>query len=184
MKDSEITALVEPVLAEFALELEVVDVVPAGKRRVLRVVVDGDGPDGTGPSLDDIATATRAVSATLDEADVTGSAPYTLEVSSRGVTRPLTLPRHWRRNATRLVRVTLVEQEQVAEQVTGRIVRSDDEGVTLDVDGTEQTYAYSDIAKAMIEVELNRKSKPAPASGDDSAADDGAEGGPDAAEEN
>lgn len=159
MKDSEIRTLVEPVLAEFALDLEAVDVVPAGKRRVLRVVVDGDGPDGTGPSLDDIATATRAVSAALDESAVTGAAPYTLEVSSRGVTRPLTLPRHWRRNVTRLVRVTLADQTVV----TGRIVSSDDGGATLDVDGTEQTHAYADIAKAMVEVELNRKPKPAPA---------------------
>ena len=183
MKDSEIRTLVEPVLAEFALELEAVDVVPAGKRRVLRVVVDGDGPDGTGPSLDDIATGTRAVSTALDESDVTGAAPYTLEVSSRGVTRPLTLPRHWRRNAARLVRVTLADQAVV----TGRIVASDDEGATLDVDGTEQTYPYTDIAKAMIEVELNRKTKSASAAeaaeGGEGPGDGAAEDGVDADEE-
>lgn len=171
MKDSEIRTLVEPVLAGLDLDLEAVEVVPAGKRRVLRVVVDGDGPDGAGPSLDDIATATRAVSGALDESDATGAAPYTLEVSSRGVSRPLTLPRHWRRNATRLVKITLADQTVV----TGRIVRSDDTGATVDVAGTETTYPYPDIAKAMIEVELNRKPKP--------AADDGETDGPAADEE-
>lgn len=168
MKDSEIRAVIEPALVEFSLELEAVDIVPAGKRRVLRVVVDGDGPDGTGPSLDDIAEATRAVSTALDAADVTGSAPYTLEVSSRGVGRPLTLPRHWRRNVTRLVRVTRTDDTTL----TGRIRSSDDEQVHLEVDGNELTLAYADIAKAMIEVELNRKS----AKGADTGSGSGPEG--------
>ena len=62
---------------------------PAGKRRLLRVVVDGDGPDGRGPLLDDIAEASKALSAALDTSDAVGTAAYTLEVSSRGVSRPL-----------------------------------------------------------------------------------------------
>ena len=80
---------------------------------MLRVAVDKDG----GVTLDDVAEATRAVSEVLDESDVMGEQPYTLEVTSRGVDRPLTLPRHWRRNADRLVTVTLT----AGEQVTGRI---------------------------------------------------------------
>ena len=90
--------LLTPILAQFDLELEAVEVMPAGKRRLLRVVVDGDGPDGRGPLLDDIAEASKALSAALDASDAVGAAAYTLEVSSRGVSRPLTLPRHWRRN--------------------------------------------------------------------------------------
>ena len=153
MKDSQITPLLTPILDQFQLDLETVDIVPAGKRRLLRVVVDGDGPEGTGPLLDDIAEATKAISVALDEADVTGASPYTLEVSSRGVSRPLTLPRHWRRNAGRLVAVTLTD----GEQVTGRITTSDDETATLDVNGTDRAVAYADISNALIQVEMNRK---------------------------
>lgn len=153
MKDSQITPLLTPILDQFQLDLETVDVVPAGKRRLLRIVVDGDGPEGTGPLLDDIAEATRAISTALDEADVTGASPYTLEVSSRGVSRPLTLPRHWRRNSGRLVAVTLTE----GEQFTGRITSSDDENVTLDVDGADRSVAYADVSNALIQVEMNRK---------------------------
>ncbi len=154
MKESSLTPLLTPILAQFALELETVDVVPAGKRRLVRIVVDGDGPKGDGPLLDDIAAATKAISAALDESNVTGTAPYTLEVSSRGVSRPLTLPRHWRRNTGRLVEVSTVG----GDRFLGRIVSSIEDAAVLEVDGTERETAFADVAKALIQVELNRKS--------------------------
>ena len=141
------TELIDP-LSALGLDVEAVEITPAGKRRVLRVAVDKDG----GVNLDDIAEATREVSSTLDASDVMGEHPYTLEVTSRGVDRPLTLPRHWRRNATRLVKVTLVE----GGEVEGRIGSSNDDTVTLDVDGSDREVAYADIAKARVQIEFNR----------------------------
>ena len=94
MKQSQLPGVLIPMLAQFGLELEAVEVVPAGKRQLLRVVVDGDGADGTGPALDDLAEASKALSAVLDGSDAVGNAPYTLEVSSRGVSRPLERPEH------------------------------------------------------------------------------------------
>lgn len=140
-------------LSGLGLDVEAVELTPAGKRRVLRVAVDKDG----GVTLDEIAEATREVSATLDGSDAMGEHPYTLEVTSRGVDRPLTLPRHWRRNADRLVKVNLVE----GGEVTGRIGDSDEESVTLDVDGSSRELAFADIAKARVQVEFNRKGRDA-----------------------
>ena len=142
-----------PVLEDFGLELDALEVLPGGRRRVVRIVVDGDGPKGRGPLLDDIASASRAVSEALDASDATGQAAYTLEVSSRGVGRPLTAPKHWRRNATRLVRVDLAD----GSQVTGRITAAADDAVELDVEGTPREVRYSDVAKALVQVELNRR---------------------------
>ncbi len=136
-------------LRALGLDIEAVEVTPAGKRRVLRVAVDKDG----GVTLDDVADATREVSRVLDDSDVMGEMPYTLEVTSRGVDRPLTLPRHWRRNQDRLVRATLTG----GEEVTGRILGSDDTAATLDVDGTRREVAYDDVTKALVQVEFNRK---------------------------
>ncbi|MBO0812154.1 MAG: ribosome maturation factor RimP [Microlunatus sp.] len=152
MNSDRIAAVVGPVLEQFALDLDAVEIKPAGRRSVVRVVVDGDGPDGTGPSLDDIAEATKAVSGALDDSGATGAGPYTLEVTSRGVSRPLTLPRHWRRNADRLVAVSLAD----GEQLTGRIMDSDDDAVTLEVGGETRQLAYAQISKALVQVELNR----------------------------
>ena len=92
-------------LRALELDLETIEITPAGKRRILRVSVDKDG----GVTLDDVADATREVSGVLDDSDVMGEMPYTLEVTSRGVDKPLTLPRHWRRNADRLVKVDLAD---------------------------------------------------------------------------
>jgi ribosome maturation factor RimP len=154
MKENRIAVLLSPILASLDLELEAIDLIPAGKRRLLRVVVDGDGPNGHGPSLDDIAEATMAISVALDSADVTGSNPYTLEVSSRGIGRPLELPRHWRRNLGRLVAVTT----RTGDAVTGRIVASSEESAQLDVEGVRRDVALSDVAKALVQVEMNRTS--------------------------
>ena len=136
-------------LAELGLDLEAVELTPAGKRRVLRIAVDQDG----GVTLDDIAVATKKIDSVLDDSDVMGDMPYLLEVTSRGVDSPLTLPRHWRRNADRLVKVTLVE----GGEVTGRIGDSDDDVVSLEVDGEQRELAYADIAKARVQIEFNRR---------------------------
>lgn len=153
MRDAAIEAVVNPVLEGFGLELDALEVVPAGKRRVIRLVVDGDGPKGRGPLLDDIASASRAVSDALDGSDAMGAAAYTLEVSSRGVGRPLTDVKHWRRNVGRLVRVDLVD----GTQVTGRISLAGTDAVELDVAGTAREVPYADLTKALVQVELNRR---------------------------
>jgi len=138
----------DALLAE-GLDVEAVELTPAGKRRLLRVAVDKDG----GVTLDDVADATRIVSRTLDESDVMGEQPYTLEVSSRGADRPLTLPRHWRRNRGRKVKVVT----QDGQSVTGRIEDTDEEAAVIDVDGARRQVAYAEVAKARIEIEFNRK---------------------------
>ena len=90
--EGRIADVIRPVVAAAGMDLEAIRVSAAGRRRLLRVVVDSDG----GVSLDDAATISRQLSAALDEVAVMGDFPYTLEVSSPGVDRPLTDPRHWR----------------------------------------------------------------------------------------
>lgn len=136
-------------LGDLGLDLEAVELSSAGKRRVLRVAVDRDG----GVSMDDIADATREVSRVLDEHDLMGAQPYTLEVSSRGVDRPLTLPRHWRRNHTRLVKVTPVD----GEAFTGRVVSSDETSAVLDVEGAERRVPYTEVRKARVQIEFTKE---------------------------
>jgi len=142
-----IEAELDDPLRALGLDIEAVEVTPAGKRRILRVAVDKDG----GVTLDDVADATREVNRVLDESDVMGEQPYTLEVTSRGVDRPLTLPRHWRRNVSRLVTVRIAERT-----VTGRITAVDDTTVALDVDGTTRTVPFADLGAGRVQVEFNR----------------------------
>jgi len=127
---TQMAGLVAPVVEAAGYDLEELAVTPAGRRSIVRVVVDRDD----GVTLDDVAEVSRAVSAALDELDGEfGSAPYVLEVTSPGVDRPLTDPRHWRRNTGRLVAVRIGPAGS-AEQVTGRVLEVDGEGVTLAVE--------------------------------------------------
>jgi ribosome maturation factor RimP len=142
-----------PAVAPLGLELEAVELANAGRRRLLRVIVDTDDDGTSGLTLDRLADATRAVSDALDAADAMGEQPYTLEVTSPGVDRPLTAPRHWRRNHGRKVAVTTTDQTRR----TGRIRSVGETSVTLEVGGTEVELRYADIAKALVQVEFNRK---------------------------
>jgi ribosome maturation factor RimP len=143
--------LLSPVVEAQGLDLEDVVVTQAGKRRQLRVVVDQDG----GISLDTVATVSTAVAAQLDDSDAMGGSPYVLEVTSPGVDRPLTAPRHWRRNRTRLVKVATAE----ATALEGRLVEVDDDGIGVESDGVVTRLAWDRVASGRVQVEFNRPSK-------------------------
>jgi ribosome maturation factor RimP len=145
--------LLDPVVSAAGYDLEDVTVTAAGRRSLIRVTVDADG----GIDLDAVAEVSRLVSDALDADAETAGSPralagaYVLEVSSPGVDRPLTEPRHWRRATGRLVRV-----EVAGRAVTGRVTAADDAGVTLDVDGTAQEAGWADLGRGKVQIEFNR----------------------------
>jgi ribosome maturation factor RimP len=166
--DQSLRALLEPVVLEAGFDIEELVEQRAGSRRLVRVAVDADG----GVSLDEIAEVSRLISDTLDDSDSMGAAPYVLEVTSPGVDRPLTLPRHWRRAVDRLVKVGL----GAGGEVLGRVVAADAESVTLLVDQTPRELRYTEIARAKVQVEFNRATAADLAyDADDDGADDGAD---------
>ncbi len=152
MEPATVTSLVTPAVTSCGLEVDRVEVQPIGRRNVVRIYLDGDGPKGRGPSLDEIASATRAISQVLDDAPAMGSHPWTLEVSSRGVSRPLTEAKHYRRNTGRLVAL-----QTESGELTGRIVALSNGDLTLDVDGATRTVPLLQISRAQVQVELNRR---------------------------
>jgi ribosome maturation factor RimP len=155
-----LTKLVEPVLRALDMDLETLKISSAGRRRVLRIIVDADG----GVSLDDIAEVSREVSARLDAGNAMGEAPYTLEVSSPGVDRPLTQPRHWRRAAGRLVAVPLAAENHDSKRdapaspalLEGRVIGADLNGVTLEMDGSARTFGYAELGPGRVQLEFGR----------------------------
>ncbi|MET7645264.1 ribosome maturation factor RimP [Streptomyces sp. NPDC005426] len=149
--------LVEPLVSAERLDLEEIEVSRAGRRRVLRIVVDSE----EGVELDACADLSRAISAKLDETDAMGEDEYVLEVSSPGADRPLTEHRHYVRATGRLARLTLNE----GGELVARILAVDEEGLDLEVPGvkgrkpTSRRIAFDEIAKARVELEFNRKDK-------------------------
>ena len=148
--------LLRPVVTDAGYDLEDVTVSAAGRRSLVRVTVDADG----GIDLDAVATVSRIVSDAMD-ADAASSAvlagSYVLEVSSPGVDRPLTQPRHWRRAVGRLVAVDVRgNKREGGERLTGRVLAADDAAVRLDVDGAHRSIPWSELGHGKVQVEFNR----------------------------
>lgn len=142
-------AVIEPEVAALGMDLEDITLSGSGKTRVLTAIVDKDG----GVGVEDIADVSREISDKLDSVDDLGEGAYTLEVTSRGVDRPLTRPRHWKHNRGRLVDIRTHD----GESIHGRIRHSDDDKATVDVTGSRRDIAYDDVSRAFIQVEINRK---------------------------
>jgi ribosome maturation factor RimP len=158
--NARVSSVIEPVLGALEIDLEAVKITTAGRRRVLRIIVDADG----GVSLDDIAEVSREISARLDAKNAMGDAPYTLEVSSPGVDRPLTQPRHWRRAIGRLVIVPVAGADTDSGRDApvrpvdheARVIDADQERVTLEIDGAQRTVRYSQLGPGRVQVEFGR----------------------------
>lgn len=147
-----LAALLAPAVQAAGFDLEEVAVSPAGRRRVVTVVVDADG----GVSLDDVADVSRAVSEVLDgDDDLLGNAPYVLEVTSPGVDRPLSEPRHWRRAAGRLVRVPVA-----GRTLEARVLDADADGVALETAGDRRRFTWAELGRGRVQVEFDRPGPP------------------------
>ena len=152
LKD-QISEFISPALHKAGYFLEDINVVSPGQHRIVTVIVDGE----SALNLDQVTVASKLVSELLDEASFMGETPFTLEVTSPGIDRPLTLPRHFAKNADRLLKVTKTD----GEVVTGRILSNTEVDVTLTVtekkDVKQVTITLADIKRAQVEIEFNRK---------------------------
>lgn len=147
-----LTDAITPVVDAAGLFLEDVHIASPGNRRVVTVVVDG----AVNLNLDEVTAITKEISAILDDSAFMGTTPFTLEVSSPGIDRPLTLPRHWQKNISRLVRSVMVN----GEVVTGRVNVVHDESVCVIVEGKtphKVELPFVEIKRAQVEIEFNRK---------------------------
>ena len=152
LKD-QISDLITPALQQAGYFLEDINIVTPGQHRIVTVIVDGE----SALNLDQVTVASKLVSELLDEATFMGETPFTLEVTSPGIDRPLTLPRHFAKNVTRLLKVVKSD----GETITGRITSNTDTDVALAVtvkkDTVETVIPFADIKRATVEIEFNRK---------------------------
>ena len=146
-KKEEIIAVITPALEVLGFYLEDVTITSAGRRSMLTVIVDGD----THLSLDQVTAATKGISEIVEGIQSLGQTPFTLEVTSPGLDRPLTKPRHWRKNIDRLVKVILLD----GSEVKGRVKDASETSATID----EQVVNFTDIKRATLEIEFKQVGK-------------------------
>jgi ribosome maturation factor RimP len=146
-KKEDISDAVTPALSALGFYLEDVTITSAGRRSMLTIIVDGD----THLSLDQVTSATKAIGEIVESIQSLGETPFTLEVTSPGLDRPLTKPRHWRKNIDRLVKIVLLD----GKEIKGRIKAASENSATVD----ESEIKFSDIKRASLEVEFKQVGK-------------------------
>ncbi|MCX6447405.1 MAG: ribosome maturation factor RimP [Actinobacteria bacterium] len=146
-KKEDISEAVTPALSALGFYLEDVTITSAGRRSMLTIIVDGD----THLSLDQVTSATKAIGEIVESIQSLGETPFTLEVTSPGLDRPLTKPRHWRKNIDRLVKIVLLD----GKEIKGRIKAASENSATVD----ESEIKFSDIKRASLEVEFKQVGK-------------------------
>lgn len=156
---AELNEYVRPIVATYSVELDGITINKAGKKSRVLITVDAEHD----VDLDTVEAISQELSRAFDTAEdrkeLNFGAGYTLEVSTRGVDAPLELPRHWRRNRGRLVRLEPGEKpvrigavnEDATKVITINRVRKD---TVVDV------VELAQYPQAMVEIEF---STPAPA---------------------
>jgi ribosome maturation factor RimP len=143
----QVAAAITPAIESLGFYVEDIAITSAGKRSMLTVIVDGD----THLSLDQVTVATKAISEIVENLPTLGNNPFTLEVTSPGLDRPLTKPRHWQKNKDRLIKIILND----GKEITGRIKDSTQSAVTVD----EQVINFADMQRATLEIEFKQVNK-------------------------
>jgi len=137
-----IAQAITPTIEASGAFLEDINLVRAGKKSLLTVIVDGE----SGLNLDQVTEISRQISEIVEALPELGETPFTLEVTSPGIDRPLTVPRHWRKNKGRLIKITMLDGS-VRE---GRIGESSQTSVIID----DSDVAFAEIKKAIVQIEF------------------------------
>ena len=137
-----LSAAIRPIIEASGNYLEELTITSAGKVKILTVIVDSD----THLNLDQITAVTKEISEVVEGLSEIGDGAFTLEVTSPGIDRPLTKPRHWRKNLDRLVKINMAS----GKEIQGRIGEATETTVLIG----DQKVSFEDIKRAVLEIEF------------------------------
>ncbi|CAB4733214.1 unannotated protein [freshwater metagenome] len=140
--NDEVSAAIRPIIEATGNYLEELTITSAGKVKILTVIVDSDSH----LNLDQVTVVTKQISEVVENLPALGDSAFTLEVTSPGLDRPLTKPRHWRKNLDRLVKITM-NSGQVIE---GRIGEATETTVLVG----DEKVSFEDVKRAVLEIEF------------------------------
>jgi ribosome maturation factor RimP len=147
-----LTELLTPAVEDAGFFLEQVQISSPGNHRVVTCVVDGPKP----LNLDEVTVVSRLISELLDETALIDDA-FTLEVTSPGVDRPLTLRRHWEKNVSRIISMVMNDGSALTARLTE--LRDNDGTFIENIKGRMKSHVIeiANIKRAHVEVEFSRK---------------------------
>lgn len=146
----DIKPLIEEKLKFLRMDLYDIKFIPAGKRSILRVLIDKD----EGVTIADCERASTEIAMILDVEEFSSGA-YSLEVSSPGADRVLKTAKDFKRVSGHHITIQLKPEAGSSKgmSVTGKCVSATNDAVTLELDDeTEKKIMLADIDKGKIEI--------------------------------
>lgn len=146
--------LIEPVVRSFDCELWGIDFRPFNNSALLRVYIDKQA----GVSVEDCSRVSYQLSGVLDVENPI-DVPYTLEVSSPGVERPLLTAQHFARYVGEKVKVR--SQRPIGNQrnFIGQVMAVKENIVELNVDGETVEIPLNNISRGKLLVDFKAFNK-------------------------
>ena len=147
----QVEELVEPIISGMGLELVEVEYAKKSTGMNLTIVIDKKG----GVDLDDCEAVHHAIDGPLDELDPTGNQPYTLNVSSPGLDRPIKTDKDFARNVGEVLEISTFARIGLKKNFVGELVKFDADSVVLkDKKCKETTIERKLISKAAKYIEF------------------------------
>jgi ribosome maturation factor RimP len=143
-----IRAMIHPIVLNEGMEVVDIEYRRESGGWVLRLILDKEG----GITLEDCTWVSQQVGRSLDVEDVILT-PYTLEVSSPGLTRPLKTEKDFLKYRHRLVKVKTIDPIQNRRQFKGKLLGVSENGVEIEGDEGVFRIPLSNVAKANLEID-------------------------------
>lgn len=144
-------SICEPALAALGYDLVALEFKREQQGWVLRLFIEQQGETGK-VSLEDCARASRDVSVALDVADLIHH-PYSLELSSPGLERPLAKERDFARFEGKRAHIRTREPIDGRRNYSGTLRGVADGRILIDCDGQRHELPLERVAKAHLQFE-------------------------------
>ena len=143
-----VRAIADPVLSNEGMELVEIEYRREARGWVLRLFIDKEG----GVTVDDCSRISQELGRALDVEDFI-LVPYTLEISSPGLARPLKNEKDFIKYRNHWIRVKTFNPVQNRRQFKGKLIGVTENRIEMEVDGGVFQIPLSDVAKANLEID-------------------------------
>lgn len=143
--EQQIQAVAEPLIDSLGLELVHIECVVHNRQKFVRIYMDKPG----GVGLDDCTAVSRELGDLID-IHISNIGPYRLEVSSPGSNRPLKTKADFIRFQGERIKIETHEVMEGRKKITGILEKTNDDSVTIAVDGKSFDISGTNIMRAIL----------------------------------
>lgn len=135
-----------PIVESLEANIEIVEVEFAKKYNGDNLTIFIDKPGGV--TIEDCELVHSTVDGPLDELDPTSGKPYTLNVSSPGIDRPIVTDKDYARNIGIELEIKLFEAINKKKMLVGTLIAFNNDSIIVEINGENLEIERKKISKA------------------------------------